>query len=208
MLPNLFDFQDFLEEYDKQLQEVYSKFENVGTMYKPSKKALNRLISAAKKLETSHRNFNGEENRLGQKPKDHLFLEDEMNAMNRDCTEFKVEFKKSDDVYVNKIRIWSTHFINALAFYFSDGSVEMFGTPGLSEAFDFEWHKDEKIKRFVFRFASVVYGLEIITTEGRSTGWHGGQGGRAFYTEYEWGIGGFEGLFGSFSKYICSLEVL
>ncbi|PKK71328.1 hypothetical protein RhiirC2_433264 [Rhizophagus irregularis] len=39
MLPNLFDFQDFLEEYDKQLQEVYSKFENVGTMYKPSKKA-------------------------------------------------------------------------------------------------------------------------------------------------------------------------
>ncbi|CAB5185541.1 unnamed protein product [Rhizophagus irregularis] len=192
MLPNLFDFQDFLEEYDKQLQEVYSKFENVGTMYKPSKKALNRLISAAKKLETSHRNFNGEENRLGQKPKDHLFLEDEMNAMNRDCTEFNVKFKKSDDVYVNKIRIWSTHFINALAFYFSDGSIEMFGTPGLSEAFDFEWHKDEKIKRFVFRFASVVYGLEIITTEGRSTGWHGGQGGRAFYTEYEWGIGGFE----------------
>jgi hypothetical protein len=208
MLPNLYNFQDFLEEYDKQLQDVYSKFETVGIMYKPSKKALNKLISAAKKLETSHRNFNGEENRLGQRPKDHLFLEDEMNAINRDCTEFKIKFKKSDSVYVNKIRIWSSHFINALAFYFSDGTVEMFGTPGHSEPFDFEWHKDEKIKRFVFRFAAIVYGIEIITTEGRSTGWHGGHGGQAFYTEYQWGNEGFEGLFGSFSKYICSLEVL
>jgi hypothetical protein len=93
MLPNLYNFQDFLKEYDKQLQDVYSKFENVGIMYKPSKKALNKLISAAKKLETSHRNFNGEENRLGQRPKAHLYLEDEINVMNRDCTEFKVEFK-------------------------------------------------------------------------------------------------------------------
>ncbi|GBB93847.1 hypothetical protein RclHR1_02240019 [Rhizophagus clarus] len=207
MLPNLYNFQDFLEEYDKQLQDVYSQFDTIGIMYRPSKKTLNKLISAAKRLEASHKNFNGEENRLGQKPKDHLFLEDDMNTINRDCTEFKVKFKKSDSVYLNKIRVWSSHSINALAFYFSDGSVEMFGTPGHSEAFDFEWHKDEKIKRFIFKFASVVYGIEIITTEGRSTGWHGGHGGQAFYTEYK-GNGGYDGLFGSFSKYICSLEVL
>jgi hypothetical protein len=44
-----------------------------------------------------------------------------MNATNRDCTEFKINFNKSD--YID-------NFINALTFYFSDGSVEVFGTPG------------------------------------------------------------------------------
>ena len=54
------------------------------------------------------------------------FLEDLMNATNRDCTEFKIKFNKSD--YVDS-------FINALTFDFSDGSVEVFGTPGHIELF-------------------------------------------------------------------------
>ena len=45
------------------------------------------------------------------------FLEDLMNATNRDCTEFKINFNKSD--YID-------NFIN----YFSDDSVEVFGTRG------------------------------------------------------------------------------
>ncbi|PKY13860.1 hypothetical protein RhiirB3_425748 [Rhizophagus irregularis] len=59
--------------------------------------------------------------------------------MNRDCTEFKIKFNKSD--YVDS-------FIKALTFDFSDGSVEI---------------------------RIILYGLEIITTGGRITGWHEGQ---------------------------------
>ncbi|GBC04146.1 hypothetical protein RclHR1_05530015 [Rhizophagus clarus] len=205
MLPNLLDFESFLNRYREQLQDVKSKIKINRAKIEPSKDTLKYLLRAAEKLEINHKNFARKENQLGQKPKNTLYLEDEMNAMHRDCTEFDIQFTKSNNVHLKKIRIWRSHFINALAFFYSDDSIEMFGTPGSSEPFDFEWHKDEKIKRFEFNFAAIVYGIKITTTRGRNTGWHGGNSGHNFYTEMEGRT--YNGLFGSFSKYICSLEV-
>ncbi|RIA79893.1 hypothetical protein C1645_839689 [Glomus cerebriforme] len=51
-------------------------------MLNPSKETLKYLTRAAEKLETSHKNFEKRKNQLGQKPKNTLYLEDKMNAMN------------------------------------------------------------------------------------------------------------------------------
>uniref|UniRef100_A0A1D1XXA2 Glial fibrillary acidic protein n=1 Tax=Anthurium amnicola TaxID=1678845 RepID=A0A1D1XXA2_9ARAE len=208
LLPNLYEFVDFLKTYDKQLQDIDSMFDTIDIMYKLSKKALEKLMRATKNLEASHRNFIGRENRLGQKLKDQLSFEDDEkeNSMNQDCKELKLKFKKSNDVYLNKLRIWSSHFINALEFHYSDGSVELLGIPGPSEPFDFEWDKDEKIKRFGYNFGSKIYGIEITTTKERSTGWRGSHNGHLVYPEM---MGKeFNGLFVSYSKHICSIGVL
>jgi hypothetical protein len=101
-------------------------------------------------------------------------LEDVMNKMNRDCTEFKIKFNKSD--YVDS-------FINALTFDFSDGSVEVFGTSGNIELF-FEWHRDERLSVIFSRFSSYytvwkLLQLEVEVLDGMNVN----------YTEYECGIG-------------------
>ena len=137
------------------MQDVESKIGTNRATLKPSKETLKYLIRAAEKLEASHKDFKMREKRLGERPK--YDFEDEMNAINRDCTEFNIKFTKSDSIHLRKLRIWSSHLINAIAFFYSDDSTEILGTPGSGEPFDFEWHKGEKIKCFRFNFAAVVY---------------------------------------------------
>ncbi|CAB4390792.1 unnamed protein product [Rhizophagus irregularis] len=90
--------------------------------------------------------------------------------MNRDCTEFKIKFNKSD--YVDS-------FIKALTFDFSDGSVEVFETPGHIELF-FEWHRDKRLNVIFSRFASYYTVWKLLQLEVELL-----DGMKVNYTEYE-----------------------
>jgi hypothetical protein len=205
MMPNLINFESSLNTYRDRLLEVEKEIKTNRAKLKPTLETLKPLKKSIKKLVQSHVRFLKEESQMGKRPRDTLYIEDEMNERNRDCTEFEIEFNKSNNVHLRKLRIWSSHFIHSIAFIYSDDSIVMIGTPGTGKPFDFEWHKDEMIKRFDVSFGSIVYGFQITTTKWRSSGWHGGKDGHRFYTEMEGRK--YNGLFGSFSKYICSLEV-
>ncbi|KAG9291275.1 hypothetical protein G9A89_021777 [Geosiphon pyriformis] len=210
MAVNLGDFDIFLKQYRLEIQDLKKQVRTNRMFIKPSKEALKYLSHCVKKLEENHRQFDRAENFMDREgsPSNQLYLDsDDLGTRHRDCAEFTILFEKPE-AHLRNIRIWSSHAINAMAFFFTDDTVEIFGAPGNAIPRDFSWSKGERIERIISSFGSVIYGLEILTNKGRSSGWHGDQ--NSDHKKYLiWAPGNrLTGMHGSFSKYICSLGIL
>ncbi|CAG8475319.1 9483_t:CDS:2 [Ambispora gerdemannii] len=209
MASNLVNFESFLKQYRRQVQDVKSQIHVNRAMLKPTKQDIKYLKNSVKKLEENHRQFDLAQNRLDEKvstldEKD-LWDVDDYSSRNRDCTEFQIFFEKPQ-AYLRSIRTWSSHGINALGFIFSDDSAEIFGMPGDATPHDFPWQKGERLRELIFSFGSIVYGIEFVTNSGRVSGWYGNpELGNKYVIRgegKEW-----NGVHGSFSKYLCSIGV-
>ncbi|CAG8794948.1 24354_t:CDS:2, partial [Dentiscutata erythropus] len=108
MAPNLINFETFLKEYRRKIQDVIKEVKSVPK--KPSAEDIKYLKKAV-----------------------------------------------SNNVYLKKIRIWSSDMVNAIAFLYSDDTSDIYGTPGDGDSYDFEWRKDEKIQHILIRTGSVLH---------------------------------------------------
>ncbi|CAG8639513.1 4875_t:CDS:2, partial [Ambispora leptoticha] len=209
MKSNLVKFETFLKQYRRQVQDVKTQIHVNRANLKPTKQDIKYLKNSVKKLEEHHQQFDRAQSRLDEKDSGgerYLLYADDYSSRNRDCAEFQIFFEKPQ-AYLRSIRIWSSHAINALGFIYSDDTTEIFGVPGDATPHDFMWQEGERIKELRRSIGSIIYGIEFVTNKGRTSGWHGSlDRGNKYVIRgegQEW-----NGIHGSFSKYICSIGVM
>ncbi|CAG8564487.1 13022_t:CDS:1 [Racocetra fulgida] len=205
--PSLMNFEEFLKEYRRKIQDVDKEVRYVRSFTKiATAEDIKYLKKTIDDLEKQHEKFSSAEKQLGYKPIDSYYFDDIINSRNRDCTEFRAMIEKPNKAYLKKIRIWSSDIVNALAFFYSDDTSAIYGTPGDGDSYDFDWHKGEKIKHIFKRVGSVLYAIQFHTDQGRISDWRGGEKGDSYrvLNEYASAIG----IHGSFSRQICSIGII
>ncbi|CAG8708523.1 4120_t:CDS:2 [Dentiscutata erythropus] len=202
--PSLINFELFLKEYRRKIQDITKEVKVVPK--KSSAEDIKYLKKAVIDLEQQHAKFTSAEKQLGQKSIDFYYFDDIITTRNRYCTEFRAMIKKFKKVYLKKIRIWSSDMINAIGFFYSDDTFDIYGTPSDGDSYDFDWHKGEKIKHIFIRTGSVLYGIQFHTDQDRVSEWRGGDKGD-LYTVFEHTSPSI-GIHGSFSRQICSIGIV
>ena len=79
-MPNLLDFESFLDKYREQLQDVQKEIKDNRARLKPSKEAIEYLTRAVKKQKLGIRILEAWRI-IGAEIYEHPILEDEMNAI-------------------------------------------------------------------------------------------------------------------------------
>ncbi|CAG8519525.1 6823_t:CDS:2 [Cetraspora pellucida] len=179
--PSLINFETFLNEYHRKIQDVGKEVHHVRSFAKITTESIKYLRKAVTDLEKQNEKFSSAEKQIGHKPMDSYYFDDIINSRNRDCTEFHALIEKPNKAHLKKIRIWSSDIVNAIAFFYSDDTSAIYGTPGDGDPYDFDWHKDEKIKNMVIRIGSVLYAIQFQTDQGRVSDMCGGEQGNAYY---------------------------
>ncbi|CAG8493990.1 5029_t:CDS:2 [Ambispora gerdemannii] len=210
----------YLNTYKRNLQDVKTELDLARANKEPTKARFIDLKDSIRDLKEGHQTMFDSNNKIQGKPSsnydDHPLLDNKngYKEKNRDCTEFKAWIDRSKDPkghlfkksYLKKLRIWYSDVIHAIAFFYDDDSVDIYGVPGDVTPHDFDWNQGERVKYLWMAFGSVIQGLEIETTSGRKSGWIGSGQDRKYkvYSTY----GSIVGFHGSFSSNLCSLGIL
>jgi hypothetical protein len=202
--PNLITFESFLKIYRIKLQELSAEIELKGTEKKITEEDTAFLKKAVADLKEKYAQFNSVAKKLGSKPIESYYIEDEMNSKNRDCTEFRALLKNSN-AYLERIKIWSSDVVNAIAFIYTDGTTGLYGLPNDREPYIFKWNVNEKIKCIHVRIGSVLYAVQFETDQGRISDWVGGNEGDRYVV---YSMLPSIGIHGSFSRQLCSIGII
>ncbi|RIA89149.1 hypothetical protein C1645_212651 [Glomus cerebriforme] len=200
--PNLFDFESFLKDYRRKIQEL--SMEIKGVPKKLTAEDTKYLKNAVTDLENQYATFSSAIKKLGSKPIESYYIEDEMNSKNRDCTEFRALLKFSN-AYLKTIKIWSSEMVNAIAFIYTDGTSKIYGLPNDRNPYIFDWHYNEKIKHINIRIGAVLFAIQFETDQGRVSDWVGGNKGNTYVV---YSSSPSIGIHGSFSRQICSIGII
>ncbi|CAG8503829.1 9996_t:CDS:2 [Acaulospora colombiana] len=109
LAPSLVNFEEFLIEYRRRIQDINA--ESTGVPKKLTLANLKYLKYAIDNLKEQHEQYSSAVKQLGRKPLDDFNLEDKFSSSNRDCTEFRALLKKGD-AYLIYLRIWSSDMEN------------------------------------------------------------------------------------------------
>ncbi|CAG8716694.1 5584_t:CDS:1, partial [Dentiscutata heterogama] len=198
---NLINFNEFLHKYRRELGDISSNVQAVRKI--PTNEDIKYLENAVVTLKKHHAKFSSAEEQLEFKPIDSSYF-DINNPRNIECTEFTAMIDKPNNAYLKRIRIWSSDMINAIGFFYSDDTYDIYGAPGDDDPYDFDWHKGEKIKHILVRIEAVLYAIQFHTDRGRVSEWSGSDKGKPFlvYSHLP-----SIGIHGSFSRQICSIGI-
>ncbi|GES98300.1 hypothetical protein GLOIN_2v1604813 [Rhizophagus clarus] len=202
--PNLINFESFLKIYRIKIQELSTEIEFKGAEKKITEEDTAFLKKAVADLKEKYAQLNSAAKKLGSKPIESYYIEDEMNSKNRDCTEFRA-LLKSSNAYLERIKIWSSDVVNAIAFIYTDGTTGLYGLPNDSEPYIFKWNDNEKIRCINVRIGAVLYAIQFETNQNRISDWVGGNKGDSYVVH---SIFPSIGIHGSFSRQLCNIGII
>ncbi|CAG8483223.1 8756_t:CDS:2 [Diversispora eburnea] len=200
--PNIINFESFLKDYRRKIQEIAKEIKVVPK--KITAEDTKYLKKAVSDLEKQYAKFSSAMKNLDRKPLESYYIEDELNNKNRDCTEFQA-LLQIPNAYLKTIKVWYSEVVNAIAFVYTDGTSKIYGLPNDMDPYIFEWYKDEKIKQINKRVGSVLYAIQFETDRGRISNWVGGDKGNTYAVLSG---GPATGIHGSFSRQICSIGIV
>ncbi|RIA89154.1 hypothetical protein C1645_773189 [Glomus cerebriforme] len=200
--PNLINFESFLKDYRRKIQELSIQIKAVPK--KLTEEDTKYLEKAVTDLKCQYAKFSSAIKKLGSKPIESYYIEDEMNSKNRDCTEFRALLKFSN-AYLKTIKIWSSEMVNAIAFIYTDGTSKIYGLPNDRNPYIFDWRYNEKIKHINIRIGAVLFAIQFETDYGRVSDWVGGSKGDEYVV---YSRSPSIGIHGSFSRQICSIGII